>query len=103
MDEKWVYLMPKIKELRLSLRSGTVIKKLDFQQVLGLLYCGFRTSGISILFIEADTTHNWLQHVHAKKLVLNFFAATGHNNYAKTCRLYLQSISTLEEKHPQQL
>eukprot|EP00794_Sanderia_malayensis_P002757 gene2757-3187_t len=33
--------------------------------------------------------------------MLNLFAATGHNNYAKTCRLYLQSLSELERAHPE--
>ena len=32
--------------------------------------------------------------------MINLFAATGHNNYAKTCRLYIQSISNLERDHP---
>ena len=34
-----------------------------------------------------------------EKLMLNLFAATGHNNYAKTCRLYLQSVIALENEH----
>ena len=29
------------------------------------------------------------------------FAATAHNNYAKTCRLYLQSAEVLKKDHPQ--
>jgi hypothetical protein len=33
--------------------------------------------------------------------MLNLFAATGHNNYAKSCRLYLQSIVDLETNHPE--
>ena len=32
--------------------------------------------------------------------MLNLFSATGHNNYAKTCRLYLQSYTSLEKDHP---
>ena len=33
--------------------------------------------------------------------MLNLFAATGHNNYAKSCWLYLQSILDLETNHPE--
>ena len=32
--------------------------------------------------------------------MLNISAATGHNNYAKTCWLYLQSATSLEKDHP---
>ena len=32
--------------------------------------------------------------------MLNLFAATGHKNYAKTYRLYLQSAISLEKDHP---
>ena len=28
--------------------------------------------------------------------MLNVFAATGHNNYAKACRLYIQSVDELK-------
>ena len=50
-------------------------------------------------FITAERTHNWPLHVSTTKNMINLFAATGHNNYAKTCRLYLQSIETLEKEH----
>ena len=33
--------------------------------------------------------------------MINLFAATAHNNYAKTCRLYLQSVEVLKSDHPQ--
>ena len=33
--------------------------------------------------------------------MINLFAAIAHNNYAKTCRLYLQSVGKLEKDHPQ--
>ena len=33
--------------------------------------------------------------------MINLFAAAAHNNYAKTCRLYLQSVDKLEKDHPQ--
>ena len=32
--------------------------------------------------------------------MINLFAATAHNNCAKTCRLCLQSVEVLEKDHP---
>ena len=52
-------------------------------------------------FTKADRTNDWLLHVSTTKQMLNLFAATGHNNYAKTCRLYLDSIGTLKSEHPE--
>ena len=43
---------------------------------------------------------DWKLHVETTKHMLNLFAATGQNNYAKTCRLYLQSAVSLEKDHP---
>ena len=33
--------------------------------------------------------------------MLGLFAATGHNNYAKSARLYVQQMSNLSHTHPQ--
>lgn len=55
---------------------------------------------IAQLFIDAERTSDWLLHLDATKMMLNLFAATGHNNYAKSCRLYLQSAAEMEEKNP---
>ena len=51
-------------------------------------------------FIRAERTHNWEAHIRMTKSMLNLYAATGHNNYAKTCRLYIQSVADLESKQP---
>ena len=32
--------------------------------------------------------------------MLNLLAATGHNNYAKTSRIYLQSVEQMQKQHP---
>ena len=32
--------------------------------------------------------------------MLTFFAATGSNNYVKTCRLYIQSVEELKSINP---
>ena len=52
-------------------------------------------------FITAERTSNFALHISTTKQMINLFAATAHNNYAKTCRLYLQSVDKLEKDHPQ--
>ena len=55
---------------------------------------------IAQAFIKAERTNDWLSHIAASRSMLNLFAATGHNNYAKTCRLYLQSMQEMKKDHP---
>ena len=52
------------------------------------------------VFIRAERTGNWHAHLEAMRLMLNLFAATGHVNYAKSARLYLQSMQSLHVDHP---
>jgi len=51
------------------------------------------------LFIRAERTGDFKLHVHSVSEMLNLFAATGHANYAKSGRLYLQLLCDLEERH----
>ena len=59
-----------------------------------------RYVGVIQDFIRAERTNDWNLHITSTNAMLNLFAATGHNNYAKSCRLYLQSIAELETKQP---
>ena len=59
-----------------------------------------RYVGIVQDFIRAERTNDWNLHITTTNAMLNLFAATGHNNYAKSCRLYLQSIAELEINQP---
>ena len=52
------------------------------------------------LFIRAVRTANWSQHLIATGKILNLFAATGHRNYAKSARAYLQIMINLEKEFP---
>jgi len=52
------------------------------------------------LFIQAERTGNWNLHLIAIEQMLNLFAATGHINYAKSSRLYLQLMRALPTDHP---
>ena len=56
--------------------------------------------GVSKLFIHAERSSNWMLHLQATQKMLNLFAATGHSNYAKCTRLYLQEMYDLPEQHP---
>ena len=52
------------------------------------------------MFIRAERTGNWCLHLVAVGKMLNLFAATGHINYAKSARLYLQVMFELPTCHP---
>ena len=54
------------------------------------------------LFIRAERVGNWNMHIIAvgRRPMLNLFAATGHFNYAKRARMYLQLMLELPAGHP---
>jgi hypothetical protein len=52
------------------------------------------------MFLMAERTCNWLLHLHAIQRMLPLFAAAGHGHYAKSARLYLQSMMDVHESHP---
>ena len=51
-------------------------------------------------FIRAERTGNWKLHLQAVRDMLPYFAAAGHNLYAKSAFVYLQLMHELQEKHP---
>jgi hypothetical protein len=82
----------------------------DIQLVKSSISCESRTSKLWILYsnyietvrlyIRAERTSDWELHLHATGKMLNLFAATGHIHYAKSCRLYLQTMLELPITHP---
>ena len=52
------------------------------------------------MFIMAERTGNWNLHLIAVAKMLNIFAASGHHNYAKSGRLYLQMMQDLPLTNP---
>jgi hypothetical protein len=52
-------------------------------------------------YIRADRTGDWNLHLQATMEMLPFFAASGHNNYTKSCRLYLQDMLQTKKTNPQ--
>ena len=51
-------------------------------------------------FIKVEKTSNFTLNISATRQMINLFAASAPNNYAKTCHLYLQSLEVLEKNHP---
>jgi len=51
-------------------------------------------------FIRAERTGDWALHLSTVAKMLNLFAATGHANYAKSGRLYLEMMQKLPTDHP---
>ncbi|CAC5414182.1 unnamed protein product [Mytilus coruscus] len=51
-------------------------------------------------FIKAERTGNWPLHFQSIQAMLPFFAASGHNLYTKTAYVYLMTMQSLDEDHP---
>ena len=89
-----------------------VVKKLDtyLEKLKEHLSTKSRTSklwiqymeyvGIMRQFIRAARSGNWNLNLISLQRILNLFAATGHINYAKSARLYLQLMIDLPNTHP---
>lgn len=78
--------------LKESLRSKSRTAK------LWLLYMDY--VDVMKLFIQAERSGDWRSHLEAVQRMLALFAATGHVNYAKSARLYLQQMRSLEINYP---
>jgi len=50
-------------------------------------------------FIEAERTGNWELYLQSLRDMLPFYAAAGHNLYAKFVYIYLQQMLELNSKH----
>lgn len=51
-------------------------------------------------FIEAERSGNWRLHLDTIKQMLPIFVASGHYNYAKSLRIYIQDMENLEKMMP---
>ena len=51
-------------------------------------------------FIKAERVGDWMLHLQAIEEMLPYFAAAGHNLYAKSVYIYLQMMLELSETHP---
>ena len=98
-------------EIEKKMSSDEFIKfREKIEEKLSALTAKSRTAKLWILylkyistikkFIVAERTSNWPLHLEATKEMLTLFAATGHINYAKSARLYLQQMMVLHERYP---
>ena len=51
-------------------------------------------------FIKAERTGCWQLHLQTLSEMLPYFAAAGHNLYAKSAHIYLQTMGRLKDEHP---
>ena len=74
----------------------STLKDIQQSSRTGKLWLQF-TEFVSIvqMFIRAERIGDWNLQLKATQDMLSFFAAAGHNNYAKCCRLYLQDCNDL--------
>ncbi|XP_071081970.1 uncharacterized protein [Haliotis cracherodii] len=86
-DETLNQLHVQLVELKEQKRSLSRTSK------LWLMFMDFVS--IVRMFVRAERTGNWQLHLKATESMLPLFAASGHNNYAKFCRLYLQDCLCL--------
>ncbi|KAG1681449.1 hypothetical protein GQR58_011839 [Nymphon striatum] len=56
---------------------------------------------IARALVAADRTGSWDMHLQAISACLPIFAATGHPNYLKSPRLYLEKMLALEDDNPE--
>jgi len=78
-----------LRQMKIDLCSKSRTAKLWFQ------YMG-KVDTIK-QFLIAERTGNWELHLESVREMLNIFAATGHNNYAKCARLYIQLMVNLTQ------
>ena len=86
----------KLKELIDSLRNDLRSKSRTANLWLAYIDC----INTLTLFIFAERTGDWNTHLVAVGRMLNIFAASGHFNYAKSARLYLQWMFELPATSP---
>ena len=51
-------------------------------------------------FMKAERLGDWKAHLESLNEMLQYLAASGHNLYTKSVRLYLQKMSELKDTHP---
>jgi len=51
-------------------------------------------------FLTGERSGNWLLHLDALRDMLPLFSVTGHANYARSARIYLQQMQLLPQTHP---
>lgn len=91
-EDSFEKISDSINQLKAKLRAGSRTSQ------LWLMYMDY--VHLVKMFVYAERTSNWELHLSALSKMLNLFAATGHNNYARCARLYLQEMKRLPQTAP---
>lgn len=70
-----------------SRTSALLVQYMDMQDILRK-------------YVSAECTGNWPLHLQAIQDMLPYLAASGHNLYTKSARVYLQQMQNLHTTHP---
>lgn len=89
-------VLKKVEQVFVRLRNSLAEKSRTAK--LWLLYMDY--VDVMKMFIKAERSGDWLGHLDAIQKMLPLFAATGHINYAKSARLYLQLMRGLKHNYP---
>ncbi len=76
------------------------VKTLETSQTAKLWLLYIDLVEIAQTFIKAERTGSWHLHLQCVRDMLTYVAASGHNLYCKSGRLYLQDMSNLHVTHP---
>ena len=79
--------------------SAFIKKKKDASHT-ALLWLQYMEYDVVKEFLCAERTSNWYLHVQAVQKMMNLFAATGHMNYSRSSRMYVQEMLSLAETNP---
>ena len=55
---------------------------------------------ICLQFLKAERTGNWKLHLDMSRMMVPYFAASGHYHYQKSVYLYVQTMSQIHVTHP---
>ena len=86
------HIKDKIDEYIQEKRSSSRTAELWFQYIDYV--------GIVKEFLLAERSSNWYLHIKTVVKMLNLFAASGHLNYAKCARMYVQKMLALSKSNP---
>ena len=86
------YVEDSLTELKRSLAMQSRTAKLWVQYL-------YYVSTLKLL-LRAERTADWHLHLVSIRRMINLFAATGHANYAKCGRLYVEMMTELPSTHP---
>jgi len=53
------------------------------------------------MFLRAERCGDWHLHIASIRQMVHLFAATGHTNYARSARLYVEQMDELPTSHPE--